>query len=1641
MNKGFRKFLGFIIALNLVLASFSGVTLTKVFADAQNIEVTPYPKTALERASYRVTFNINESLKAGSDSIRVVFPKETNIDSTISSANISVNPKLLKRADLSIDYQSGTVNLFNPLREGDRVVADYRYQPGPQYTQLPRNVMFFDQTYPMAPATTDIRRGNGVLDAGEWIYEDRDNDGMISIGDKRLCVIVAINGAPQNPLIPNGGSATYRQGSLVQATDEDFVPSAADGSVSTQALTSYSVTNLYFVDKDDNGVYSENDWLVDDKDGSGTLNMGDQLIAGIFWYTRGTTVASTDLDALSLFVEIETGTAPNYIHTENPNGNPNLYDDGEYIYLDVNNNGIVNVGDVRLTPMVYNLTFYPRASLVAVGDPDENLSTCRRFTTTPTIEMSSPLFLEHNETIAPDRALPYRNYRHFNNVLPATIVAGDLRTSNIQMAKYLPQSVVSDIAPFGSDANKTLFSFSPDEKFFGNSPAHSTMDPIYRDVDKSGRVSEGDIRLTEVRLYLGPTEFIYTAGSVVRNHELDFDRLLTNFPAATSPTVPAVAMHTEDKIPNGQYDLGEMIYHITTATTITNGANRQFAYGVISANIAIGSYYPDAGLTLTKGWADIINEPLIESALGGERTLKLRNYPVIMPILPKTNDSQQSREPLTIPGNNFIGNLRGSGFNYYLITATINTNPMGESEPWEERSFEFSSAIPSNALRLRWSPVPGASGYRIYRTREAGNYDESSLIAIVTAPTTEYIDLGYESIIGSPSTNFTSSFSRFTRTRRDPNSTVSTDLMLKEYELADYKLETKSGRVEFRRPLKALDTIIADYDIGVPVKDEVIYIDSILGRGKLRNKHTIEPRIFGNDEYEIKIRKATAANPSNPTLLVRGIDYDFLDEKNDAIRGLEEGMIVFKITVDPTDTIYADYVYRKEVRGDLILVANGNETSRNTSEKNIIPGEDFIFKGRTLSSAPMLNVVNSEKGFVIQFTTPVNIRPNPLFKNNPAPNGERDVRITFSLQTGIRNPRKAGNYQLFVQTSKEQTDIYSNPYAIESNLATQQLIKLTQDQSVSAGSTIALTTAVRDELSNNIPNVTVVYNLLSSPGSASKLDKTTFVTDSSGNAVAMLTTSPTPGDNTVQAKILGTNTVVVFKITGLSTLPISKVTITPASMTLAPKGATQYTATAYDNSGNIVPNMKFTWSVTPPTLGTITENGYFSATEVTGTGTINAEAYGIKGMSNITITQSSTKVEKVVITPKLITTGINKTVQFSAMCYDGLNNLVPNASVNWTVSPVEIGTISSLGLFTAKTLGTGNIMVTSVDGGKYDVASVTVAPSIARVAISPETAVMNVGEVKQFTAIVYDESNQLINNANLMWSTRGDIGLITNTGIFTAQRKGMGQVVVSVDGKEATSIVTVNESNVDKVGPIIIIFSPQENSTTTATSLVVQGNVKDPSGVKYVKVNGLSVPTYNPVSGDFTSSPIMLNSGNNSIMVSAEDNLGNISTKTFVISMASPIVINLQIGNRSAIIIRDGMPSFVTIDLAPFTKSGRTMVPLRFIAEAFGAKVNWIPDVPATGEGGIEIELNKSNGSRIKISMHTNSKFIKKQVWAPGATQPTDEFVNYDQNDPAPFVVKPQGRTVVPLRFIAETFGAIVDWKADTQEIKITFAP
>ncbi len=124
------------------------------------------------------------------------------------------------------------------------------------------------------------------------------------------------------------------------------------------------------------------------------------------------------------------------------------------------------------------------------------------------------------------------------------------------------------------------------------------------------------------------------------------------------------------------------------------------------------------------------------------------------------------------------------------------------------------------------------------------------------------------------------------------------------------------------------------------------------------------------------------------------------------------------------------------------------------------------------------------------------------------------------------------------------------------------------------------------------------------------------------------------------------------------------------------------------------------------------------------------------------------------------------------------------------------------------------------------------------------------------------------------------------------------------------------------------------------------------------------------------------------------------------------IMIELRIGSKKATISGKEVP----MDAAPYLKKGSTLVPLRFIGEAFGAKIDWQPKV---GKGTINITLCTNN---IMIEIGNSTALVN------GAK--------------VTLTVPPEittGRTFVPLRFISEAFGAEVQWIAETQTIKISY--
>lgn len=104
--------------------------------------------------------------------------------------------------------------------------------------------------------------------------------------------------------------------------------------------------------------------------------------------------------------------------------------------------------------------------------------------------------------------------------------------------------------------------------------------------------------------------------------------------------------------------------------------------------------------------------------------------------------------------------------------------------------------------------------------------------------------------------------------------------------------------------------------------------------------------------------------------------------------------------------------------------------------------------------------------------------------------------------------------------------------------------------------------------------------------------------------------------------------------------------------------------------------------------------------------------------------------------------------------------------------------------------------------------------------------------------------------------------------------------------------------------------------------------------------------------------------------------------------------------------------SLIEFDQAPIIENGRTLVPMRAIFEALGAKVEWNQEAQtATGE---------KDGVKISITIGSDKMTVD------GAEKTLD--------CPAQIV---NGRTLVPARAIAEAFGAEVEWDNEARRVVI----
>jgi hypothetical protein len=466
------------------------------------------------------------------------------------------------------------------------------------------------------------------------------------------------------------------------------------------------------------------------------------------------------------------------------------------------------------------------------------------------------------------------------------------------------------------------------------------------------------------------------------------------------------------------------------------------------------------------------------------------------------------------------------------------------------------------------------------------------------------------------------------------------------------------------------------------------------------------------------------------------------------------------------------------------------------------------------------------------------------------------------------------------------------------------------------------------------------------------------------------------------------------------------------------------------------------WSVDKADIASISKDGKIIGKKE-GRVTVKACYQEICSSISLEIFDSK-KVSRINVSPSNIALEIGEEYVFKAVAYNVKENTVKDAYFSWLVEPSDFGIINPEGKFKASKSGNCKVIASiGIVSGYADVKIKTLRKP-ANIIANPD--VINFGDLSPGTQ--KEIQIKLINDGD----DPALVNIESDNNWFILDQKQLSIAPFDSRTITLTAKIELNEKDTIKQGKLIIkwldkyleikvnalIKLIQDNCITTIIpSDLFFGRI--PRGksmsLPFVLSTSKSGVTFKITSSspwievspkEFTSSGKELEGTitiKASLLPVGESFEGSINVETkdgncrsikarILVKTDKDISMKLIVGNKKAQLNQET----IEMDVPPQIVKGRTLIPIRFVSETFGSKVEW------------EASTGKITISRLDFVI---------VLWK----DKRDAIVNGKSvtlDVPATIV---QGRTLVPLRFISEAFGAKVDWNANEKSISISWQP
>jgi uncharacterized protein YjdB len=353
--------------------------------------------------------------------------------------------------------------------------------------------------------------------------------------------------------------------------------------------------------------------------------------------------------------------------------------------------------------------------------------------------------------------------------------------------------------------------------------------------------------------------------------------------------------------------------------------------------------------------------------------------------------------------------------------------------------------------------------------------------------------------------------------------------------------------------------------------------------------------------------------------------------------------------------------------------------------------------------------------------------------------------------------------------------------------------------------------------------------------------RTVFWTTSNTGVAALgaggVVTGVAQGTATINATVEGVTVSAPVRVLPRPGPAVARVRIQPDSMVLMIGSSGNFDATALDAEGNVLTGRTVTWTLANPQggFGTIVVATLGAGGTVTGvvqgTATVTATVEGVSATATVRVIP--VPVARLTVRPDSLDLLPGASTELFAVALDAQGNVLTGRPVTWASSDARVAPVGSTG--TVAGLAEGTATITATVEGITATARVRVrvpppAP-VATLVLNPDSATLEVGRQRTFSAIAKDVNGSILSGRVVTWSTSNPaVAAFGGSGsLVTALAEGTATITATSEGVSATATVRVVPAAPKvatvKVIPDTLSMFPGDSLQFRAVALDAQGNV------------------------------------------------------------------------------------------------------------------------------------------------------------------------------------------------------------------------